>query len=70
MKKFYIYNLEQINFYLNYKVCPVEIGVHSKSKNAFAVFYEKDTREVYDLWCKECEKYKTFEKKRENFMVK
>ncbi|WIF94296.1 hypothetical protein [Caminicella sporogenes] len=47
----YIYNIKQINFYLENNIKPVKIDIHKKTKKVFAVFDTQETEEVYKKWC-------------------
>ncbi|MCT4543506.1 MAG: hypothetical protein N4A63_08190 [Vallitalea sp.] len=53
----YIYNLDQINFYLENGIKPRKIDIHKVTKKAFAIFSTEETEVVYQKWCKQCKEY-------------
>ncbi|WP_415313895.1 hypothetical protein [Clostridium perfringens] len=52
MKKYYIYNLKQAYFYIANGVIPIGTGFNKKTEKIYFVFDDRNSREVYDTWCK------------------
>lgn len=47
----FIYNREQVIFYIQNGVNPIMWDVHKKTGNIYCVFKRPDTFKVYKLWC-------------------
>jgi len=47
----YIYNFDQINFYLKNGVYPLEIGVHPQSRRAWCKFSWNGSTNIFTEWC-------------------
>lgn len=46
----YLYNMEQVNFYIANKIYPIETGINSKTGNTYYKF--KDSEELQKVFCK------------------
>lgn len=58
MKKYYIYNMRQANFYMQHGAKCLGVGKHSVTDKVYHIFGADDTEEVYVEWVKQCEEYK------------
>lgn len=54
MNKIYIYNPEQMKFYLNEGLELLEVGVHKKTNKTFWVFDKEKSNPIYTKWLKKC----------------
>lgn len=55
-KKIKILNIEQAKYYINNDIKPLDIFIGKGGKIVFE-FNRNDTTEVFDKWCKICQKY-------------
>lgn len=53
----YIYNKRQAFYYIENGIMPIDAGINQKTIKLYFVFSKKETEEIYDIWCKECEEY-------------
>ncbi len=47
----YLYNLDQINYYLSKGICPLEMGIHFQSRRTWCKFSWDGTTNVFSEWC-------------------
>lgn len=47
----YIYNLQQVNFYISKGIVPLKTDIHRRTKKTFFVFKKSDTENAYAEWC-------------------
>lgn len=54
--KVYCYNLRQCSYYMQNGIKPLSQGRHPVTGRRWYCFSYQETKEVYDKWCKLCDK--------------
>ena len=49
-KVMYLYNMEQVNFYMSQGCNAIETGIHPTTKKVWHKFYKDETEQAYELW--------------------
>lgn len=49
---FYIYNMTQAQYFLDYGLCPVEVGKGRKGDMYLRFTRDSKSNKVFDLWCR------------------
>jgi len=49
-KVMYLYNIEQVSFYISQGCKPINTGIHPQTKMVWNKFYKDETEQAYNLW--------------------
>lgn len=49
-KVMYLYNLEQVAFYLQQGCKPIDTGINPNTNKVWNKFYKDETEQAYSLW--------------------